>query len=84
MTRPKQHPLAFQNSIPFKVDWFYGVIMSKKNVQTKMDEHLSNTRLDIKAALQRFEGIGWRIDRRFQRDFIQKTTDWWAFLCNIL
>lgn len=41
-----------------------------------MDEHITNTRYDTKAALQRFEQIGVRIDRRFQRDFIQKTTDW--------
>lgn len=51
-------------------------IMSEKNMQNKMNEHLSNTRLDIKAVLQRFEDMGVKIDRRFQRDFVKQTTDW--------
>lgn len=45
-------------------------------MQNKMDEHLSNTRLDIKSVLKKFEEMGVKIDRRFQRDFIKQTTDW--------
>lgn len=45
-------------------------------LQSKMDEHLTNTKWDIRAALQRFEENGIKIDRRFRRDFIKQTTDW--------
>lgn len=41
-----------------------------------MEEHLSNTRWDIRVALQRFQDYGVKIDRRFRRDFIKRTTDW--------
>lgn len=50
--------------------------MDDKLNQALMEEHLSNTKWDIKAALQRFEDTGIKIDRRFQRDFIKQTTDW--------
>lgn len=53
---------------------------SEEVLQTKMTDHLSNTRSDIRKALQRFERHGAKIDRRFQRDFIKQTTDWWGFL----
>ena len=52
------------------------LMMSEKRLQAKMEEHLSNTRIDIRTALQRFERYGVKIDRRFQRDFIKQTTDW--------
>lgn len=52
------------------------IMISEKRLQAKMDEHLSNTRIDIRTALQRFERHGVKIDRRFQRDFIKQTTDW--------
>ncbi|XP_031636750.1 uncharacterized protein LOC116349467 [Contarinia nasturtii] len=49
--------------------------MDDKIMQAKMDEHLSNTKWDIRAALQRFEETGIKIDRKFRRDFIKQTTD---------
>lgn len=51
-------------------------MMSEKTTKLKMDEHLSNTRHQIKLVLHRFEDNGIKIDRRFQRDFIKQTTDW--------
>lgn len=45
-------------------------------MQAKMDEHLSNTKWDTRAALHRFEESGFKIDRRFRREFIKQTTDW--------
>lgn len=50
--------------------------MNDKLHQARMEEHLSNTKWDISAALQRFEDTGIKMDRRFQRDFIKQTTDW--------
>lgn len=50
--------------------------MDDKLTQARMDEHLSNTKWDIRAALQRFEETGVKIDRKFRRDFIKQTTDW--------
>lgn len=52
------------------------IVPPEKILRVKMDEHLSNTRIDIRTALQRFERHGIKIDRRFQRDFIKQTTDW--------
>lgn len=52
------------------------VIMEEKFVQTKMEEHVTNTRWDIRVALKRFEEIGVKIDRRFRREFIKQTTEW--------
>lgn len=51
--------------------------MDDKLLDMKMEEHLSNTRWDIRVALQRFEQIGVKIDRKFRREFIKKTNDWW-------
>lgn len=51
-------------------------MMADKMLQMAMDDHLVNTRFDIKNALERFIGSGIKIDRRFERDFIKQTTDW--------
>lgn len=58
--------------------FFYSfqIKMDEKKLEAKMEEHLSNTRWDIRVALQRFQDYGVKIDRRFRRDFIKRTTDW--------
>ncbi|XP_055302508.1 uncharacterized protein LOC129568536 [Sitodiplosis mosellana] len=49
--------------------------MDDKLLQARVYEHLSNTKWDLRAALQRFDETGVKIDRRFRRDFIKQTTD---------
>lgn len=50
--------------------------MDDKLIRSQVDEHLSNTKWDLRAALQKFDEAGIKIDRRFRRDFIKQTTDW--------
>lgn len=50
--------------------------MDDRLLQARVDEHLSNTKWDLRAVLQRFDENGVKMDRRFRRDFIKQTTDW--------